>query len=310
MIITEPKKLSMHQQVQKNKEDIESIFKKIDGLDSTDNVVVVPDIDHVMTPEELESVQEPVAFILFEDKVFIKKKIENNVAYFDIVFSIAFSTVITLKTEELEVDMFTGHLVHRVVSDDTYSVSQIDSKFATLTYVNNALAQKANLSGAAFTGAVSAPTLKQEQPNYSTSFSGTGSDIGTLESVYNRIEEINNVLYFVLNIKATATSAGTVYKDGLACSPSITLNSALAEKVIDLKGRDANQTGENVRITSVPCTVTKGLAWNSKRIPATATLQNSSWAGGINLYVAVDENFTKAEGEEYYIMARIPLTLI
>ena len=166
-IITEPKKLSMPQQVQKNKEDIESIFKIIDGLDATDNVVVVPDMSYILSADELKSVRQPVAFIVYDNQLFIKKKEENGNAYFNLVFSIAINTVVSFESKQIEVNLTNGALGITLATVNTYSVSQIDSKFPTALYVDNALAAKASLSGANFTGAITAPSIIENMSGYS-----------------------------------------------------------------------------------------------------------------------------------------------
>lgn len=166
-IITEPEKLSMPQQVQKNKEDIESIFKKIDGLDSLDNVVVVSDMSYILTADELKSVRQPVAFIVYNNQLFIKKKEENGNAYFNLVFSITVSTVVSFESKQIEVNLTNGALGLTSSTVSTYSVSQIDSKFPTALYVDNALAQKASLTGANFTGAITAPSIIENMSGYS-----------------------------------------------------------------------------------------------------------------------------------------------
>lgn len=202
-IITEPKKLSMPQQVQKNKEDIESIFKKIDGLDSTDNVVDVPDMSYILTADELKSVRQPVAFIVYNNNVYLKRKEESNTAYFDRVFSIALSTVITFNSEEIVVDLTNGALGINSTNVNTYSVSQIDNKFSTITYVDNALALKANLSGANFTGAITAPSIIENMSGYTMSIEAV-SNI-TIESVYGGAVKNGNKLTIVMAFYLTRT---------------------------------------------------------------------------------------------------------
>lgn len=227
-IITEPKKLSMPQQVQKNKEDIESIFKIIDGLDAMDNVVVVPDISYILSADELKSVRQPVAFIVYNNNVYLKRKEESNTAYFDRVFSIALSTVITFNSEEIVVDLTNGALGINNTSVNTYSVSQIDTKFATISYVDSALATKASLSGANFTGAITAPSIIEDMSGYgfalNTSITGY-----TLEAVYAGAVKNGNKVTFVAAINITRT------EDGLSGNPNLfrfTIPSAIGAKLI------------------------------------------------------------------------------
>lgn len=202
-IITEPKKLSMPQQVQKNKEDIESIFKKIDGLDAMDNVVVVPDISYILNADELKSVRQPVAFIVYNNNVYLKRKEESNTAYFDRVFSIALSTVITFNSEEIVVDLTNGALGINNTSVNTYSVSQIDTKFATIAYVDSALASKASLGGANFTGAITAPSIIENMSGYS--FTKVADDqynttVPLFAGACKNGNKLTLVYFFILNV--------------------------------------------------------------------------------------------------------------
>lgn len=158
MIITNPKKLSMPQQVQKNKEDIEDIRKIIDGLDVEDNVVVVNNISQILTAEELEAIKQPVAFIVYNNHLYFKNKTTSTTAYFDVVFSIALSTVITFESSEIQVELSNGALGIVNSTVNTYSQTQIDNKFATITYVDNNFAK---LTGANFIGEITAPSIVQ-----------------------------------------------------------------------------------------------------------------------------------------------------
>ena len=206
-IITEPKKLSMPQQVQKNKEDIESIFKKIDGLDATDNVVVVPDMSYVLSADELKSVRQPVAFIVYDNQLFIKKKEENGNAYFNLVFSIAVSTVVSFESKQIEVNLTNGALGITLATVNTYSVSQIDSKFPTALYVDNALAQKASLSGANFTGPITAPSIIENMTGYSFDMSSRNPNV-TYDDIFAGVVKNGNKLTVVIAVNVTRLSSG------------------------------------------------------------------------------------------------------
>lgn len=171
--------LTLPEQVGKNAKDIDDIKKVIDGLDSLDNVVIVPDMSHIMTADELKSVRQPVCFIVYNDHLYFKKKEESGNAYFDIVFTIVATTVISLEGSEIEVNLSNGALGITNSTVSTYSVTQIDTKLsakADLTYVDSQLAAKANLSGAAFTGAITAPSIIEIMSGY-TFTRGTNANI-------------------------------------------------------------------------------------------------------------------------------------
>lgn len=171
MIITDPKKLSMPQQVQKNKEDIEDIRKIIDGLDVEDNVVVVNDISQILTAEELEAIKQPVAFIVYNNRLYLKSGESGFSAYFDVVFSITPpGTAITFASSRITANLSNGGLSVVDSSVNAYSVSQIDnllSAKANITYVdNNFLA----LTGGTLTGPFSAPEIVEIMSGYSFSY--------------------------------------------------------------------------------------------------------------------------------------------
>ncbi len=162
--------LTLPEQVGKNAKDIDNLKKIIDGLDTVDNVVVVPDISHIMTAAELESVKQPVCFIIYNNHIYLKRNEQSGLAYFDVVFSIIAGTVITFESSEIQVNLSNGALgiVNSTVS--TYSQAQIDTLVgakANVTYVDSQLALKANLSGANFTGAITAPSIIEDMNGYS-----------------------------------------------------------------------------------------------------------------------------------------------
>ena len=204
-IIVDPQKLSMPEQVQQNKKDIENIYKIIDGLDSLDNVVEVSDMSYILTAQELKAIEQPVAFIIYNNKVYLKRKIESGIAYFDRVFSISGSTVLTFDSEEIQATLSNGALAMISNSVFTYSKSEIDNKFSTITYVDNQLALKANLSGANFTGAITSPSIIEEMSGYSFN---KGSELTgiTREFVYAGGVKNGNKLTLVLALNITRTA--------------------------------------------------------------------------------------------------------
>ena len=206
-IITDPKKLSMPQQVQKNKDDIAEIKVVIDGLDSLDNVIIVPDISHIMTAEELKSVKQPVCFIVYDNHIYIKKKEESGNAYFDIVFSIIATTVISFQSSEIEVNLSNGALGIVNSNVSTYSNTKVDELLAlktSYTYVDTELAKKASLTGANFTGAITAPSIVE---NMSSLYRFVPASITgfTITNVYCGAVKNGNKLTFVQFFKITRT---------------------------------------------------------------------------------------------------------
>ena len=310
-IITDPQKLSMPEQVQQNKDDIENIYKIIDGLDSLDNVVEVPNMSYILTAQELEAIQQPVAFILYNNQVYLKKKIESGIAYFDVVFSITAGTTITFNSSEIQVSLSNGALSLVNNTSQTYSKTQIDLK-ADITYVDAQLALKANLSGANFSGAVSAPTLKQSNANWASSADTWSFDSNnySIENIYSRCEEINNILYAIVNVKITRINNGNLYYIGRL---DITLPDNIASKIYDLKGQPAT----TAVITPVIITASQASVFSviesgapgAENIPIYLNILNTYGNNNIALYLNGSGTAISA-GDVLWVSARIPLTLI
>lgn len=144
---------NMPEQVAKNQKDIEDIFNTLDGLNIQDNVVAIADLSHMLTQDELVIVERAVAFIVYNDHLFIKRDQDATNAYFDIVFSISGSTVISFNSDEMQVNLTTGAL--NLVSNTftTYSKTELDTQLgakASVSYVDTQLALKADKNNIPF----------------------------------------------------------------------------------------------------------------------------------------------------------------
>lgn len=211
MIITDPKKLSMPQQVQKNKEDIEDIRKIIDGLDVEDNVVVVNNISQILTAEELEAIKQPVAFIVYNNHLYFKNKTTSTTAYFDVVFSISGSTVITFESSEIQVGLSNGALGIVNSSVSTYSKTEIDTKLsekADKDYLDNGFLK---LSGGTLTGPFSGPSIIEIMNGYSFTKEGSGDGFD-IEYIYAGASKTGNKLTLVVAFNITKTSDADYHK--------------------------------------------------------------------------------------------------
>lgn len=197
---------NMPEQVAKNQKDIEDIFNTLDGLNIQDNVVAIADLSHIMTQDELEIVERAVAFIVYNNHLFIKRDQDATNAYFDIVFSISGTTVISFNSDEMQVNLTTGAL--NLVSNtyQTYSKTELDTQLnakASTTYVDTQLALKANLNGANFTGAITAPSIIEDMSGYSFTKASSTADYNISYS-YVGIVKNGNKITFVM--------AGTITK--------------------------------------------------------------------------------------------------
>ena len=211
---------SLPEQVAANMNNIQDILNILDGLNIQDNVVAVGDISQILTADELEIVERPVAFILYNNNIYIKKNESGGMAYFDIIFTIVATTVISFNSSEIEVNLSNGALGITNATVSTYSATDIDTALnakADLTYVNTELAKKANLAGANFTGAITAPSIIEDMSGYVYNSAGTEAEV---QLDYIGAVKNGNKLTFVLFGSITPTSSSSSYSIASFTIPS------------------------------------------------------------------------------------------
>lgn len=302
-------------------EQYKAIMDVIDGLDIADNVIAIDSMSDILTADELTIVRKAVAFIVYNGQLYIKQKEDTTYAYFDVVFSVSVSTVISFASSEIKVTLGSGALSIVNISTSTYTSTEIDNKLSTkanLLYVDTELAKKANLSGANFTGPVTATTLKQTQVEAEVAFnfiSGSG-DI-QLTNAYNRAIVINNVLYLIANIKMKNISGNSKYIGGAwGGTPYIafSLPNDVASKIYDIDGVSAADAGTPRKlITSVHASCVSGTlgeasakTYNDFRLDFT----NTGSTNNVACYFNSDQYITLADQEEICLMSRIAITLL
>lgn len=312
---------TLQEQVGFNTEQIDKIFEILDGLNIQDNVVAVSDISTPLTTEELEIISRAVAFIAYNGELYIKRSQDSSYAYFDLVFSLSVSgEVISLNSKNITVTLSNGALGTSTVSAATYTSSKIDSLVgakADLSYVNTELAKKANLAGANFTGAVTAPTFEQTTTNVSVSFNfSTGSPDIQITNAYNRLIVVNGILYAIANIKMKNISGANKNIGGAwGGTPFIAVNlpADVASKIYDIDGVSAHEAGTARKlITSVHASCVSGTlgdagatTYNDFRFDLTNTPSTNQVA----CYFNSNQYITLAADEEITLMARAAITL-
>ena len=221
---------NMQEQVGWNSERIDKILEFLDGVNLSDNVVVINDMSQILTPEELEVVNKTVSFLVYDGSLYIKKSQDASEAKFDIVFTISGSSVISFNSKEIIVTLSNGALGIVVAAYSVYSVSQIDSLLsakASISYVDAQLALKASLSGANFTGAITAPSIIQSNEGYQSSSTVPSTKVTV---TYKGVVQTGN--------KVTLVIAGSIATgdDGVATYTNLNLGgfiipSAVGEKL-------------------------------------------------------------------------------
>ena len=191
---------SLPEQVAENAKNIKTISEILDGLNIQDNLVVIADLSQILTRSELDIVERPVAFLYYGDQLYIKKNEVGGSAFFNVIFSISGSTVISFASKEIEVNLSTGALALTTSTVSTYSKDEIDSLFYDKTYIDTQLASKADLSGANFTGNITAPSIIENMSGYSFAKQTNLAD-ATLEYKYVGVCKNGNKITFVLFAK-------------------------------------------------------------------------------------------------------------
>ena len=302
---------NLPEQVAENLKKIQEIIHFLDGVNIQGNLVVIADLSQILTQAELEIVERPVAFIYYNDELYIKKNEDSGNAYFYNVFSLTASgSQIDFASNEIAVVLATGALSLTSATATTYPKSQIDSL----------LGAKASLTGADFIGAVKATTLEQSQFNYELSIPLLSATSLTITNIYNRFAVINSVLYLIVNFKlknetASSITVGSGY--GNVAQANLTIDSAVGSKIYDLDGNSAADTAtQDTIISSVNCLITtdkisaNNLTFNQARL----SLCNRTAANAIAVQIALNgdsgSRISVAPSAELYITGRMSLTLL
>lgn len=151
---------NLQEQVGYNTTQIEKIFQTIDGLNVQDNVVIIPDMSYILSEDELVIVRRAVAFLVYNGDLYIKRSEDAAKAYFEVIFTVSESAgLISLTGKAIEVTLSNGALGYATSTVNAYSKAKTDEL----------LGDKANLSGAAFTGAITSPSIIEDMAGYSWS---------------------------------------------------------------------------------------------------------------------------------------------
>ena len=223
---------NLPEQVAENLKKIQEIIHFLDGVNIQDNLVGVADLSQILTAAELEIVERPVAFIYYNDELYIKKNEDSGNAYFDNIFSISPSaSQVDFASNEIEVVLSTGALSMTSATASVYPTSQVDTL----------LAAKADLTGATFTGDVKAQTLEQSQANYVIDLNFINMTDITVNNVYCKLIIVNNILYGIVCLKLTNTSAATKTLFEFATTTSLSIPAIYGDRIIDIDGNKVSE---------------------------------------------------------------------
>lgn len=226
---------NLQEQVGYNTECIQKLAEAIDGITLEDKLVIIANDSGTFTEKDMTVLNGPLAFISDGSKVWLKQSETASEFVFkaiDIVATEVGGTHYNIGGSKIVVTRATRAYA---TSDDaiitTYDKTQLDSL----------LAVKADLSGANFTGDVTAPKLAQSNPNKTFSFSYNDFAHGTVQNSYCVAEEINGVLYIIVLIKVTTDAVGI--SAGTGNGAILNVDAVTGSKILDADGVPLSQLG-------------------------------------------------------------------
>jgi len=295
---------NLQEQVGFNTECIEKIVEYLDGVSLDDKLIVIPSTSGTLTDEEFDVASKKLAFMATSSDVYIKSEEDASDIVFRQVKLVA--TAIGTTNFELRTNKITVSKITKAYVGSTDSVLAVYSK----DQIDTLLSAKANLTGANFTGAVTALTLEQQNANYSANITFADNANYSFQNIYNRLEVLNNILYLVVNVKATRLTDGSVF---FISAVDVTLPAELASKIYDLEGNPATQAKDT------PILVTADMATGLTTITTTTPdisskslfIEVTNYYGSNHIAVALRGlGSATTAGDVLYITGRIPLTLI
>ena len=225
---------TLQEQVGYNSERIEQIADYLDGLDVQDSVIVLEGLSP-LNSEQMKVAEQPLAFIVYNEAIYLKTKEDATYYYFEKMLKMELNTYVTLSSAVIQVTKLNGATGITTSSVNVYSTSQVDTSLglkANVTYVDTELAKKANLSGADFTGGITAPNIIEVMEGYS--FSPYAADLANfeIELEYVGAVKTGNKLTLVIAGKYSPTAAGTKqYNMELG---EFILPESIADKIVEI----------------------------------------------------------------------------
>lgn len=164
---------NLQEQVGYNTECIKNLDEYLDGIKVEDKLVVIESDSGTFTDEELVTLSGPLAFISNGSRVWMKDSetlVEFVYKAIDIKADEVGSVYYNIGGSKIVVNRETG--AYNTSSDTvitTYSKNQIDSIISNIDAIKADRAEltlKANVSGQAFTGGITAPSIIEDMSGY------------------------------------------------------------------------------------------------------------------------------------------------
>lgn len=253
-IVADPMKLSLPEQVGENKKQIKKIWEFLDGLSVSDNVIKITSLSQ-LTAEELEIVKRDIAFIVYGSEIYYKTKTTSSEAIFEKLAKFELSEYVTLSSDKIIVTLSNGALGAESSSVNIYSNAQVDSALAAeKSYVDNNFAK---LSGANFTGAITAPTITENMSGYAFTKRTVTADFD-LDYAYAGVVKNGNKITFAICAKIVNHSIGA----GAFNIGRFDIPSAVGSKLfpVSIGGINNALSTKNINLTSTAYSVNTKVA--------------------------------------------------
>lgn len=119
--------------------EVEKIWEALDGLDVYDNVIILDNLDP-LSENELEIVNKPVSFIVYNNTLYMKRGVGVDEVYFDAVFQVTESGgIISFNSSEITVSYPLGTLAISNTSTNTYTKDKVDTLLSAKLNISDLL---------------------------------------------------------------------------------------------------------------------------------------------------------------------------
>lgn len=123
---------NLQEQVGFNSKQIDKIFEILNGFEYVDHVVFIDDISTPLDEEQMEIVNNPVSFLVYQDKLYFKDSADEEKYIFSAVINISGTSIITINEYQITVKFSNGEMQFLNKTSQVYSSEETDTKLADL----------------------------------------------------------------------------------------------------------------------------------------------------------------------------------